>query len=218
MTHPCLNALIQAANTPRLTREDYVQRLQENLPDGVAVRLDPNDPGQGDMVNLLVDLPAPVFELTVDIPKRPKIIAMCGSSRFIDIMAVCGWLLEKEEGAIVMGLHLLPFWYTRTEHHLAESEGVAKQMDALHLKKIDMADEIFVVNFGHYIGESTAHEVDHAIYNRKIPVRWFTHDPIGKMVQDQILKASDETGATPANTPPRLAPGATAISPSLWRP
>ena len=59
MTHPCLNALIQAANTPRLTREDYIQQLQESLPEGVAVHLDPNDPGLGDSINLLVDLPAP---------------------------------------------------------------------------------------------------------------------------------------------------------------
>jgi len=38
---------------------------------------------------------------------RPKIITLCGSSRFVDVMAVVGWLLERDEGAITMGLHLL---------------------------------------------------------------------------------------------------------------
>ena len=121
---------------------------------------------------------------------RPKIITICGSSRFIDLMAVCGWLLEKDEGAIVLNLHLLPLWYTREEHHIAEVEGVAAQMDALHIQKIDMSDEIFVVNVGHYVGDSTAHEVDHALYNKKIPVRGFTQDPIGEKVMDFINKAA----------------------------
>ena len=117
---------------------------------------------------------------------RPKIITLCGSSRFIEVMAVCGWLLEKEEGAITMGLHLVPGWYTRAHHHLAEEEGVAAKMDALHLQKIDMSDEIFVVNVGHYIGDSTSREVEYALYTRKIPVRWFTNDPLGHRVRDTI--------------------------------
>lgn len=224
MHRPCLNALIQAMNAPRFIREDFVRHFQEGLPAGMAVRLNPDDPGQGDVVNLIVELPAPVFELTVDIPKRPKVITLCGSSRFIDVMAVVGWLLEKEENAIVMGLHLLPFWYTRAEHHLAEEEGVSAQMDALHIQKIDMSDEVFVVNFDHYIGASTSREVDHALYNRKIPVRWFTDDPIGKKVRDLILQAQTSDalssgGVTPATfNDTQLPPVNTAPTPATWRP
>lgn len=53
---------------------------------------------------------------------KPKVIVLCGSSRFVDIMAVTAWLLEKEEGAITMGLHLLPEWYSEDPipDHLAE--------------------------------------------------------------------------------------------------
>ncbi len=36
---------------------------------------------------------------------RPKIIVLCGSSKFVDIMAVTVWILERDEGAISMGLH-----------------------------------------------------------------------------------------------------------------
>ena len=56
-------------------------------------------------------------------------------------MAVCAWLIERDEGAITMGLHLLPQWYCKNEipDHLAEHEGVAEKMDELHMRKIDMA-------------------------------------------------------------------------------
>ena len=89
-----------------------------------------------------------------------------------------------------MGLHLLPGWYTKAAHHLAEEEGVHEKMDALHLQKINMSDEIFVVNVGHYIGESTTREVEHALYTRKIPVRWFTDDVIGHKVREFINNAT----------------------------
>lgn len=92
--------------------------------------------------------------------KKPKVIVLCGSSRFVDIIAVCAWLLERNENAITMGLHLLPQWYTKEiPDHLAEAEGIAKAMDSLHLQKIDIADEIFVVNYDDYIGESTTNEI-----------------------------------------------------------
>lgn len=112
--------------------------------------------------------------------KTPKIITLCGSSKFTDIMAVCAWLLEKEEGANTMGLHLLPGWYCKGKipDHLAEHENVSKQMDKLHLTKIDISDEIFVVNCNDYIGDSTKKEIKHA-QNKNIKIRWFTHDYIG---------------------------------------
>lgn len=112
-----------------------------------------------------------------------KIITMCGSSKFCDIMAVCAWLIEKKEHAITLGLHLLPRWYCKVDDHLAESEGVSEEMDKLTLKKIDMSDEVFVVNFNDYIGDSTRREVEYAL-SRKKTIRWFTHDPIGLTVQE----------------------------------
>ncbi len=78
---------------------------------------------------------------------KPEIVCLCGSSRFVDIMAVVAWLIERDEGKIVMPLHLLPHWYPDVPaHHLAEAEGVAEKMDELHLRKIDLADEIGAAN------------------------------------------------------------------------
>lgn len=114
-------------------------------------------------------------------PKKPKVVVLCGSSRYIDVMAVCGWVIERDEHAICLGLHLLPGWYGAPPDHLAESEGVAEAMDALHLRKIDLADEVFVVNVGGYVGESTEREIRYALDHRKT-IRWFTHDPVGTEV------------------------------------
>ncbi|MGA2491885.1 MAG: hypothetical protein ABSF67_02915 [Roseiarcus sp.] len=111
-------------------------------------------------------------------PAKPKVVVLCGSSRFIQIMAVCGWLIERDERAIAMGLHLLPAWYPDCPaDHLAEHESVAEAMDALHLAKIGLADEIFVVDVGGYIGSSTQNEIAHATRLGK-PVRYLSHDPL----------------------------------------
>jgi len=123
---------------------------------------------------------------------KPKVITICGSSRFCDIMAVCGWVLERDEKAIVMGLHLLPNWYfvqgSEVYSHLAEFENCADAMDDLHLKKIEMSDEIFVVNYGGYVGKSTNNEIKHAEKLGK-KVRYFTDDGVGEAVKFKLNDA-----------------------------
>ncbi len=97
---------------------------------------------------------------------RPKVYCISGSSRFCSEMAVFMWDLEKR-GVIALGLHLLPGWYTGNVDHQAEAEGVAAEMDELHLRKIDMADVVFIFNQDGYIGESTAKEIEYAIATGK---------------------------------------------------
>lgn len=101
---------------------------------------------------------------------RPKIITLCGSTRFIEYFAIMAWELEKG-GAIVLGLHYLPPGYGAQASHQAEAEGVAAHFDALHLQKIDLSDEVLVLNKCGYIGESTKIEIRYAVAHRK-PVRW----------------------------------------------
>ena len=50
--------------------------------------------------------------------------------------------------------------------------GKTKEMlDDMHKRKIDMADSIYVINVGGYIGESTRSEIEYAKANNK-PVRY----------------------------------------------
>ena len=134
---------------------------------------------------------------------KPKVIVLCGSTKYVQIMAVVGWLLERDEGAIVMGLHLLPWWYPNCPpDHLAEHENVKEQLDELHMRKIDLADEVFVVNQNGYIGNSTCRETEYA-QSLGLKCRWYCdlklgdkvvskRDPLGIVVDGIIEKAHRE--------------------------
>jgi len=123
---------------------------------------------------------------------KSKVIVICGSSKFVEIMAVVEWLLERDELAITMGLNLLPSWYPDCPpDHLAEHEKCAKEMDELHLRKIDLADEIFVVDWNSYIGESTTNEIKYAKEGGK-GIRYFSEDIIGQQVLKLLAKRSED--------------------------
>lgn len=51
------------------------------------------------------------------------------------------------------------------------TEGTKAMLDDMHLRKIDLADEIFVINVDGYIGESTRREIAYAKQTGK-PVRY----------------------------------------------
>jgi len=102
--------------------------------------------------------------------ERPNIICLCGSTRFIELFSIKTWELERE-GNIVLGCTLLPNWYCRVTDHFAEVTGTKEQCDQLHLRKIDLADEVLVLNMDGYIGESTANEIQYAKSVGK-PVRY----------------------------------------------
>jgi hypothetical protein len=105
-------------------------------------------------------------------------------------MAVVAWILERDEKVITMGLHLLPNWYVNVApDHIAEHEGVAEEMDELHLRKIDLSDEIFVINHEDYIGESTSREIAYAMKNGK-PVRYFLSEP--RILKKFLASVRDE--------------------------
>ena len=55
--------------------------------------------------------------------------------------------------------------------------GTKEMLDDMHLRKIDMADEIFVINVGGYIGSSTRSEIAYAQAHGK-PVRYL--EPLAK--------------------------------------
>jgi hypothetical protein len=121
--------------------------------------------------------------------EKTKVVTICGSSRFIDMISVCGWLIEKKEGAIVCSLHMLPRWYFGEPDHQAEKEGVKDWMDTLHCRKIDISDEIFVVDYEGYVGESTRNEIQYAT-KKGVRVRYYSQDYIGGAV-DEIIKVNN---------------------------
>ncbi|WP_328321284.1 hypothetical protein OHA70_24025 [Kribbella sp. NBC_00382] len=93
-------------------------------------------------------------------PDRPEIVCICGSARFVDEMHAANRDLTFA-GIIVVAPGVFP----RTEDDDANELITNEQqtaLGALHLRKIDLADRVLVVNPGGYIGESTSREIAYA--------------------------------------------------------
>lgn len=93
---------------------------------------------------------------------RFKVITLCGSTKFKDaFMAAQKDLTLKGNIVISVGL----FGHSGDDE--VWTEGTKEMLDNMHKRKIDMADEIFVINVGGYIGESTRSEIEYATRNGK---------------------------------------------------
>ena len=74
------------------------------------------------------------------------------------------------EGNIVISVGLFghsgdsEVWENMDEGTLTKTK---EMLDDMHKRKIDMADEIFVINVSGYIGDSTRSEVDYAVKHGK---------------------------------------------------
>jgi len=66
--------------------------------------------------------------------------------------------LEALYGCIVISVGL--FGHSGDEE--VWKPGTKEMLDDMHFRKIDLADEIFVINVGGYIGESTRREIAYA--------------------------------------------------------
>ena len=86
-----------------------------------------------------------------------KVITLCGSTKFKE-----DFLREQKmltlEGNIVISVGL----FGHSGDNEVWSEGTKEMLDDMHKRKIDMADEIFVINKNGYIGSSTKSEIEYA--------------------------------------------------------
>ncbi len=99
------------------------------------------------------------------------VITLCGSTRFKDAFMEAQKRLTLE-GNIVISVGLFghsgdkEVWDGMDEGTLSKTK---KMLDDMHKRKIDMADEIFVVNVGGYIGDSTRSEIEYAeMHDKKV--------------------------------------------------
>ena len=93
-----------------------------------------------------------------------KVITLCGSTRFKDEFLEAQKRLTLE-GNIVISVGLFghsgdkEVWENMDEGTITKTK---EMLDDMHKRKIDMADSIFVINVGGYIGESTRSEIEYA--------------------------------------------------------
>ena len=96
--------------------------------------------------------------------KKYKVITLCGSTRFKDQFMETQKRLTLQ-GNIVISVGLFghsgdqEVWENMDEGTLTKTK---EMLDDMHKRKIDMADEIFVINVNGYIGESTKSEIEYA--------------------------------------------------------
>jgi len=90
-----------------------------------------------------------------------RVVTLCGSTRFKDYFMNVQKTLTLD-GYIVISVGL--FGDSEDDEW---TEGTKKMLDDMHKRKIDMADEIFVINVDGYIGDSTRSEIEYAIKTGK---------------------------------------------------
>lgn len=91
-----------------------------------------------------------------------RVITLCGSTKFKDQFMEVQKKLTLE-GNIVISVGCFG--------HAGDifSDEQKLMLDDMHKRKIDMDDEIFVINVGGYIGESTKSEIEYAKkHNKKV--------------------------------------------------
>lgn len=135
--------------------------------------------------------------------RKYNIITLCGSTRFKDEFI----RVQKEltlQGNIVISVGL--FGHSGDDE--VWDDGVKEMLDDMHLAKIDLADEIFVINVDGYIGKSTVREIAYAkacgkkvhslvpipedAYKDKEVMKVLTN----KKVKENIHLIATDTGAT----------------------
>ena len=97
---------------------------------------------------------------------RPIIVCLCGSTRFSKAFERANYL-ETLAGRIVLTVGCM----THSDDELKITDEQKRELDELHKRKIDLADEILVLNVDGYIGPSTQSEIDYA-YKHGKRIRW----------------------------------------------
>lgn len=93
---------------------------------------------------------------------HPRVVVLCGSTRFKDAINAANAQLTMQ-GHLVVSLGV--FGHVDMPDHDWTTGGTdtKRMLDDLHKRKIDMADQVHVINVGGYIGESTQSEIDYAL-------------------------------------------------------
>lgn len=103
-------------------------------------------------------------------PALPKVVCLCGSTRFYPQFQEANFH-ETMAGNIVLSVGFYPH---SPEAH-GEGVGITTaekiRLDELHKRKIDLSDEVYVLNVRGYIGESTRAEIAYAKETFK-PIRY----------------------------------------------
>lgn len=118
---------------------------------------------------------------------QSTIVCLCGSTRFEEAYDLAT-AKETLKGNIVLSIGV----NLRKQRHISMALGIGPQsikaqdekmdrvkaeLDELHLRKIDLADEILILNVDGYVGKSTRREIEYARSKGKV-IRWWEPDKV----------------------------------------
>lgn len=147
-----------------------------------------------------------VINLDAVLSARPRVVCLCGSTRFYKEFMQANFE-ETMKGNIVLSVGF--FMHAHAEKKEVHGPGVGitpdqkKMLDELHLSKIQLADEVLVINPGGYIGASTKREIWYALFLADTPVRFTDQDkmPTAEVIEswfanEEAWEAAAEAAAT----------------------
>jgi hypothetical protein len=99
----------------------------------------------------------------------PRIVCLCGSTKFSEVFKKAQ-LDETLKGKIVLTIGCNMKCDTKIFGGMSEEKlnGIKTELDELHKRKIDLADEVLILNVGGYIGSSTKSELEYAKAHNKV--------------------------------------------------
>lgn len=126
--------------------------------------------GTGDEARKVSEL-AGAVDSAYEADDLPTVVCLCGSTRFRKAFE------EANQRETLAGRIVLSVGFFGHEQGLQPDDPRKRRLDVLHKRKIDLADEVLVLNVGGYVGDSTKSEVQYARAAGKL-VRWLEPDKL----------------------------------------
>ena len=124
-------------------------------------------------MNLMKDQPAPQ-----SVEGEAKVITLCGSTKFEAEFAEVNQRLTME-GCVVISLGMFSLPDLPDYDWTVDSSDLKGRLSGVHFRKIRMADEVYIVDPGGYVGESTRREIAYAESLGK-PVRYLSRERVAR--------------------------------------
>ena len=107
-----------------------------------------------------------------------KVIALCGSTKFEAEFAEVNQRLTMQ-GCVVISLGMFSLPNLTDYDWTVDSSDMKGRLGRVHFQKIRMADEVYIVGPGGYLGESTRREIAYAESLGK-PVRYLSRERLAR--------------------------------------
>ncbi len=109
-----------------------------------------------------------------------KIITLCGSTKFKKEFREVEAILALK-GNVVLSLN-----FFEQSDNISLTKEQFSVLEKVHQRKLDMCDEVYIIDVNNYIGESTKNEIKYATEQNK-PIRYYTKEQLNlSIIQGEL--------------------------------